>query len=101
MFYFIFLVALVCTQNQGYNITSSALQEKLQEISKTLKVNKRNLSSEVRKKTCAEDPRPSSKYMGVMAVVVIGLYFGLVLLVDCSYWFQWACTKQQVVHDNI
>jgi hypothetical protein len=21
--------------------------------------------------------------------------------VDCSYWFQWACTKQQVVHDNI
>jgi hypothetical protein len=77
-------------------MTPSSLQEKMKEISRMLKVNKINLSSEVRKKTCAEDPRPSSKYMGVMAGVVIGLYFGLVLLIDCSNLFKRACTKNKI-----
>ncbi|XP_056009293.1 properdin-like [Ostrea edulis] len=58
---------LTCTQLSENSFTLPELEEKIQEISKTLAVNRTNLSSEIRKKTCAEDPRPSSKYIGVVA----------------------------------
>jgi hypothetical protein len=87
-------VGWTCTQHSENHIDSSALQESIQEITRTVTVNKTSLSAKVRKKTCAEDPRPSSKYMGVVAVLLIGVYFGsagLFLLVDCLSLFTWAC----------
>jgi hypothetical protein len=89
----IFFVGLTCTHTWESSITALELHEKIQEISKNLTVNKTNLSSEIRKKTCAEDPRPSSKYMGVVAVVFMGIYFGFLILVDCMSLLKWACSK--------
>jgi hypothetical protein len=86
-------LGLTCTEIWESNITTQELNEKIQEISKNLTVNKANLSSEIRKKTCAEDPRQSSQYMGVVAVVFIGVFCGLIMLVDCTSLLKWACPK--------
>nr|XP_022323547.1 ectin-like [Crassostrea virginica] len=62
------------------DFSPDTLKEKIEEITKTLTVNKSTLSTTVRRKTCAEDPRPSSTYIGVVAIVFLGVYFGLLLL---------------------
>lgn len=100
LFPFYKFTGLVCTQNPK-NTTSLSLREKMQEISRTLKLNKTSLSSEVRKKTCAEDPRSSAKYMGVMAGVIIGVYFGLILLVDCTSLLRRACSRSKICVVNL
>jgi hypothetical protein len=52
---------------------------KLQE---ELKVHTETLSSTIQSKTCAEDPRPSAKNIGIMGVVVLSVIFSLVFLMD-------------------
>lgn len=79
---YLYFVDWICSHFQ--EITPVVLQEKIEEIIKTLAVNKSTLSSEVRRKTCAEDPRPSSKYMGLVAIVFLGVSFGLLFMVDFS-----------------
>lgn len=71
------------------HFSPDTLKEKIEEIAKTLTVNKSTLSTTVRRKTCAEDPRPSSTYIGVVAIVFLGVYFGLLLLVDCTTFLGW------------
>nr|XP_034318248.1 ectin isoform X2 [Crassostrea gigas] len=65
-------------------VSTVSLEEKIENITNTLAVNKSILSSEVRKRTCAEDPRPSSQYMGLVAIVFLGMSFGLLLVLDFS-----------------
>uniref|UniRef100_A0A8W8MZT5 C-type lectin domain-containing protein n=1 Tax=Magallana gigas TaxID=29159 RepID=A0A8W8MZT5_MAGGI len=90
---------LVCSSEEYFTCvsfkedTSVSLGEKIDNITKTLAVNKSILSSEVRKKTCAEDPRPSSKYLGLVAIIFLGMYFILLLLVDFSSFLRWAVEK--------
>lgn len=90
---------LVCSSEEYFTCvsfqedTSVSLGEKIENITKTLAVNKSILSSEVRKKTCAEDPRPSSKYLGLVAIIFLGMYFILLLLVDFSSFLRWAVEK--------
>nr|XP_022323546.1 ectin-like [Crassostrea virginica] len=74
-------------------LSSQSLQEKTEEISRNLTVNTTTLSSTVRKKTCAEDPRPSSKYIGAVAALIIGMYFALLLFVDLISFIGWTLRK--------
>ncbi|XP_062593821.1 hemicentin-1-like isoform X2 [Saccostrea cucullata] len=83
----------ICTQFPDNFISSLALQEKIEEMSRTLKINKTNLSSQIRKKSCAEDPRTISRYLGYGGAVTIGVYFGLLMIVDCSSFFGWMYSK--------
>ncbi|XP_061165128.1 semaphorin-5A-like [Saccostrea echinata] len=85
---------LMCAEFPDNKITSSALEEKLTEISKVLKVNKTNLSSQKRKRACAEDPRPTSMYIGYVGVIFIGCFLGIIVFVDCSSFIVWALKKR-------
>lgn len=77
-----FSVDLTCVYFE--EVRTVSLEEKIENITNTLAVNKSILSSEVRKRTCAEDPRPSSQYMGLVAIVFLGMSFGLLLVLDFS-----------------
>ena len=58
------------------------LEPTLERIRQELKVNKTNLSSNLRKLTSAQDKRPSSGAMGWLAIVFIAVVVGLVILID-------------------
>ena len=47
------------------------IYEKIEETKKDMYVSKKTLSSTRRKLTCADDPRLSSKIMGVVGITVI------------------------------
>ncbi|XP_078323268.1 uncharacterized protein LOC111124712 [Crassostrea virginica] len=74
-------------------LSSQSLKEKIEEINRNLTVNTTTLSSTVRRKTCAEDPRPSSKYIGVLGALFIGMYFALLLFFDLISFIEWTLRK--------
>ncbi|XP_061165126.1 ectin-like [Saccostrea echinata] len=83
----------ICAQFPDNFISSPALQEKIDEMSRTLKINKTNLSSQIRKKSCADDSRPTSRYMGYGGAISIGIYLGLLMIIDCSSLLGWMYSK--------
>ena len=60
----------------------SIMMDTIAKLQEELKVHTETLSSTIRSKTCAEDPRPSAKNIGIMGVVVLSVIFSLVFLMD-------------------
>ena len=60
----------------------SVIMDTIAKLQEELKVHTETLSSTIRSKTCAEDPRPSAKNIGIMGVVVLSVIFSLVILMD-------------------
>ncbi|XP_033745551.1 uncharacterized protein LOC117331064 [Pecten maximus] len=63
------------------NITEE-LQLKLDTLKKETKVDEENLSSTIRARTSASDPRPSSAYVGYVGIALLATTFGGILLLD-------------------
>ncbi|XP_069142082.1 uncharacterized protein [Argopecten irradians] len=63
------------------NITKE-LQAKLDNLKQETMVDQEGLSSTLRKRTSASDPRPSSAYVGYLGVTLLSLIFGGILLLD-------------------
>ena len=61
---------------------SEFIQEKLVKIQNAMFIDKSQLSSAIRKRTSASDPRPSSKYIGLCGGIVIGIILLLIVLAD-------------------
>lgn len=65
------------------NITNTKyIEEAVENITKALYVDKKQISSYVRSKTCAEDNRSSSATVGYFGIVFIAVPFGLIFLLD-------------------
>lgn len=65
------------------NITNTKyIEEAVENITKALYVDKKQISSYVRSKTCAEDKRQSAATVGYFGIVFIAVPFGLIFLLD-------------------
>lgn len=75
---------LVCECPCGLsNISDEALQEKIDELKRTLTVDVKTTSQYERKFVCADDPRPSAKGVGIIfGPVLLSVVIGLVVLAD-------------------
>lgn len=75
---------LVCECPCGLsNISNEALQEKIDELKRTLTVDVKTTSQYERKFVCADDPRPSAKGVGIIfGPVLLSVVIGLVVLAD-------------------
>ncbi|XP_033745578.1 uncharacterized protein LOC117331091 [Pecten maximus] len=71
-----------CCVNPVVNITHEELQKKIDILKKETKVNEENLSSTIRKRTSASDPRPTSAYVGYLGIGFLTVAFGGVFLLD-------------------
>lgn len=58
------------------------LKPVLLELQRNLTVDKKRLSSFVRKHNSAKDKRPSSEYIGYVGVIFISIVVGLVIFID-------------------
>ncbi|XP_062610315.1 uncharacterized protein LOC134272085 isoform X2 [Saccostrea cucullata] len=71
-----------CAQTPTKNLTDEVLEE-IQKMKKELEVDKTILSSTIRSKTSAEDPRPSATFVGgTFSVVFMTFIFGGFVLMD-------------------
>ncbi|XP_060066251.1 integumentary mucin C.1-like [Ylistrum balloti] len=70
-----------CYTNTTHNKTVEEFRE---EVRKTLLVDTSTLSSSIRKKTSASDPRPSAAAVGYLGVVLMTVVFGGILLMDAG-----------------
>lgn len=68
-----------CTVNRTIDVI---LEEQIEEMKQILSVDKQQLSSTVRKKTCANDTRQSSFAMGTLGVIVLLFVLGVVISAD-------------------
>lgn len=71
-----------------FNITDEYIANYIKKLQKELKVDSETLSSTIRSKTCAEDPRQSAKNIGMLGVAVLAFGFTLVLFMDILSVFQ-------------
>lgn len=71
-----------CTVNRTID---AIVQEQIEEMKQILSVDKQQLSSTVRKKTCANDTRQSSFAMGTLGVVVLAVVIGAVISADLLF----------------
>lgn len=70
------------------NLTAEVLDE-MNKMKKELQVDKATLSSTIRRKTSALDPRPSSRYVGgTLAIVFTTMSFGGILLLDFPFYIE-------------
>ncbi|XP_061167015.1 uncharacterized protein LOC133175895 [Saccostrea echinata] len=69
----------VCYTNYGIN----DIEIKVKNIQQYLSVNISTLSATVRKLTCAEDPRPSSAYIGYTGGIIMSLILLMIMALDC------------------
>ena len=87
-------VTCVCVC-EDVNIT---LQESIDKRKKELVINKKELSSSIRKLTSAEDSRVSSRNIGVMGILVMTV-FGLILMcTDIFSVLRYFCKKVSKRH---
>ena len=63
-------------------LTSKQLEEKIQNIKTNLTLETSTLSKTIRRMTCADDPRPSSKYIGFVGGGIMLLVLGILILID-------------------
>lgn len=59
-------------------------QEKVDNITKELKVDTRNTSSHTRTLISASDPRPSAQAAGCVGIVILTVVFGSLVLLDLT-----------------
>lgn len=59
-------------------------QEKVNNITKELKVDTRNTSSHTRTLTSAPDPRPSAQAAGYIGIIILTIVFGSLVLLDLT-----------------
>ena len=64
------------------NMTSDQLLEETTRLQSHLSVDVTSLSSNVRKKNCAQDDRTSAQAMGSSAIVILVVSFGVLVLQD-------------------
>ena len=64
------------------------LEEKLEELVRQLTVEPSNVSAAIRKKTCAEDARPSAAGVGYMGAALLGGVFGSLVVLDATTLFE-------------
>ncbi|XP_056014451.1 uncharacterized protein LOC130052711 [Ostrea edulis] len=69
--------------NPNVNLTAEE-EAQILEMKQNLTVQKSTLSSSVRKRNCASDDRESSQAIGVLGACLLGIPFGLIILLDCS-----------------
>lgn len=72
----------VCVEK---NIT---LEEKIDKMVSELKVDTSVLSSTIREKACAEDPRPSARNVGILGVLIFTALVGFMISLDFIRFFQ-------------
>ncbi|XP_078336822.1 uncharacterized protein LOC144626486 [Crassostrea virginica] len=77
----------ICPTNcvVSYTATINSTEElnaKIAEIKKEIEVEKSTLSSNIRKKTSADDPRPSAKSVGFIGIVIIAIVIGGIVALD-------------------
>ena len=53
------------------NLTTSELTTLVERLKEEIRVDKKQLSSNIRRKTSAPDARPSSKYIGTLGIVLL------------------------------
>ncbi|XP_069116541.1 uncharacterized protein [Argopecten irradians] len=61
------------------------LQASLDKLKQTTAVNKKALSSSLRRMTCADDPRPSSAAMGYLGASLLTIIFGGLIIMDMPF----------------
>ncbi|XP_052102936.1 mucin-22-like [Mytilus californianus] len=71
----------ICACSLFLNITID-IEQRIEELKKILAVNKDVLSSTIRRRTCADDPRPSSAYIGYTGALIIVAVFSLIIIID-------------------
>ncbi|XP_071134891.1 C4b-binding protein alpha chain-like [Mytilus edulis] len=64
-------------------LSTKEVTEMINKIEKELTVDKKTTSTFHRRKNCAEDPRPSSKKIGLIGMFIMTVYFCLILILDC------------------
>nr|XP_034338772.1 cell wall integrity and stress response component 2-like isoform X2 [Crassostrea gigas]XP_034338774.1 cell wall integrity and stress response component 2-like isoform X2 [Crassostrea gigas] len=62
--------------------STEELNAKIAELKKEIEVEKSTLSSNIRKKTSADDPRPSAKTFGFIGVIIISVVLGGIVALD-------------------
>ncbi|KAJ8310202.1 hypothetical protein KUTeg_012067 [Tegillarca granosa] len=71
-----------CDLPQYSNISMEEILKTLKQITDSLTVNKSELSSTIRQKTCADDDRPSARGVGYIGCGVLTTLLVLILFVD-------------------
>ncbi|XP_071146708.1 uncharacterized protein [Mytilus edulis] len=71
----------ICACSLSLNITIN-IEQRIKELKKLLAVDKDVLSSTIRRLTCADDPRPSSAYIGYTGTLIIVAVFSLIIIID-------------------
>ncbi|CAC5399785.1 CSMD [Mytilus coruscus] len=71
----------VCACSLFLNITID-IEKRIEELKILLAVDKKVLSSTIRRLTCADDPRPSSAYIGYTGAIIIVAVFTLIIIID-------------------
>ncbi|CAG2189505.1 unnamed protein product [Mytilus edulis] len=71
----------ICACSLSLNITIN-IEQRIKELKKLLAVDKDVLSSTIRRLTCADDPRPSSAYIGYTGALIIVAVFSLIIIID-------------------
>ncbi|XP_078321452.1 uncharacterized protein LOC111116021 [Crassostrea virginica] len=98
-------VSTTITEYSTFNFSScvcvcveknETLEEKIEKIVSELKVDTSVLSSTKRRKSCAEDPRPTAKSLGMFGVAIFALLLGFIISVDIIRFLQYVnrCCKQ-------
>ena len=64
------------------HLSPKQLEEKIHDMKTNLTVETSTLSKTIRKLTCADDPRPSSKYIGFVGGGIMLLVLGILILMD-------------------
>ena len=82
-----------CQMNCKEETKIRDINEKIEETKKDMYVSKKTLSSTRRKLTCAEDPRLSSKIIGVVGITVIVFVVSCIVLCDIPVVVNYLRTK--------
>ncbi|XP_062590130.1 uncharacterized protein LOC134268078 [Saccostrea cucullata] len=67
-----------------YDDLDPVTQEKVNNITKELKVDTRNTSSHTRTLISASDPRPSAQAAGFIGIIILSIVFGSLVLLDLT-----------------
>ncbi|XP_060076096.1 uncharacterized protein LOC132555750 [Ylistrum balloti] len=85
--------------NSKTSTKSTDLVSVTNELKANTSVKKTILSSYVRTKTCAFDPRPAARYVGTCGIFLIIVVLVCIILVDISSWRTHIRTLRQDVHN--
>jgi hypothetical protein len=64
------------------------LRQKLTHLQNLLKVDTKNLSSTINKRTSASDDRPSAIFTGYIGAAILVLVFGVIILADLPFFIE-------------